>query len=72
MKTTTLMLRVVKTVFPSFEFTWLGEEMEQNLPLEMDFRASRLAPYCSLSLFADGALGPFSRSRSRQRRSLRR
>lgn len=38
MKTTTLMLKVVKTVFPSFEFTWLGEEMEENLPLEMDFR----------------------------------
>jgi hypothetical protein len=38
MKTTTMMLRLVKAVFPSFEFTWLGEEMEQNLPLEMDFR----------------------------------
>ncbi|SCZ91250.1 BZ3500_MvSof-1268-A1-R1_Chr1-2g01286 [Microbotryum saponariae] len=38
MKTTTLMLRVVKSMFPSFEFTWLGEEMEENLPLEMDFR----------------------------------
>ncbi|KAK4056946.1 hypothetical protein OIO90_001846 [Microbotryomycetes sp. JL221] len=38
MKTTTLMLKVVKSVFPSFEFTWLGEEMEENLPLEMDFR----------------------------------
>lgn len=32
------MLRVVKSFFPSFEFTWLGEEMEANLPLEMDFR----------------------------------
>lgn len=59
MKTTTFMLRVVKRVFPTFEFTWLGtfvlwwrrstltwtagEEMETNLPLEMDFRASTLA-----------------------------
>ncbi|KAI5475176.1 hypothetical protein MNV49_001863 [Pseudohyphozyma bogoriensis] len=38
MKTTTLMLKVVKSFFPTFEFSWLGEEMEQNLPLEMDFR----------------------------------
>ncbi|KAM0790557.1 hypothetical protein ACM66B_004426 [Microbotryomycetes sp. NB124-2] len=38
MKTTTMMLKLVKRVFPSFEFTWLGEEMEENLPLEMDFR----------------------------------
>lgn len=38
MTTTSSMLRVVKYFFPSFEFTWLGEEMEANLPLEMDFR----------------------------------
>lgn len=38
MKTTTFLLDVVKRIFPSFEFTWLGDEMEQNLPLEMDFR----------------------------------
>ncbi|KAL8279161.1 hypothetical protein RQP46_008417 [Phenoliferia psychrophenolica] len=38
MRTTSIMLRVVKSVFPTFEFSWLGEEMEQNLPLEMDFR----------------------------------
>ncbi|GAA5989826.1 hypothetical protein JCM11641_004806, partial [Rhodosporidiobolus odoratus] len=38
MRTTTFLLGLVKRVFPSFEFTWLGEEMEQNLPLEMDFR----------------------------------
>lgn len=38
MKTTTFMLKLVKSVFPTFEFSWLGEEMEQNLPLEMDFR----------------------------------
>lgn len=37
-KTTVLMLRIVKRVFPTFEFTWLGEEMQENLPLEMDFR----------------------------------
>ncbi|GAA5929201.1 hypothetical protein JCM1841_006232 [Sporobolomyces salmonicolor] len=38
MRTTTFLLKAVKSIFPSFEFTWLGEEMEQNLPLEMDFR----------------------------------
>ncbi|TNY24280.1 ABC1 family-domain-containing protein [Rhodotorula diobovata] len=38
MRTTTFLLGVVKRVFPDFEFTWLGEEMEANLPLEMDFR----------------------------------
>lgn len=26
------LLGVVKAVFPSFEFTWLGEEMQTNLP----------------------------------------
>lgn len=26
-----------RRVFPSFEFTWLGEEMEENLPREMNF-----------------------------------
>lgn len=40
MQTTVFMLKVVKSVFPTFEFTWLGEEMQENLPLEMDFRAS--------------------------------
>jgi aarF domain-containing kinase len=35
--TTTYLLAWVKAIFPEFEFTWLGEEMRQNLPLEMDF-----------------------------------
>ncbi|GAA5998893.1 hypothetical protein JCM5350_003662 [Sporobolomyces pararoseus] len=37
-ETTIFLLNTVKRIFPSFEFTWLGEEMQQNLPLEMDFR----------------------------------
>ncbi|GAA6062591.1 hypothetical protein JCM10212_004186 [Sporobolomyces blumeae] len=37
-QTTKFLLGMVKRIFPSFEFAWLGEEMEQNLPLEMDFR----------------------------------
>ncbi|KIY73026.1 ABC1-domain-containing protein [Cylindrobasidium torrendii FP15055 ss-10] len=28
----------IKYWFPEFEFTWLGEEMRENLPKEMDFR----------------------------------
>lgn len=27
----------IKHWFPTFEFTWLGEEMRENLPKEMDF-----------------------------------
>jgi aarF domain-containing kinase len=38
MNTTTFLLNLVKRIFPSFEFTWLGDEMRVNLPLEMDFR----------------------------------
>lgn len=37
MKTTTFSLKIIKTIFPAFEFEWLGQEMEENLPLEMDF-----------------------------------
>jgi aarF domain-containing kinase len=27
----------VKRLFPEFEFTWLGEEMRENLPKELNF-----------------------------------
>lgn len=37
MTTTTVALNWVKRIFPEFEFTWLGEEMRENLPLELDF-----------------------------------
>ena len=29
-------------MFPTFEFTWLGEEMRENLPKEMDFVHEKL------------------------------
>ncbi|KDQ53504.1 hypothetical protein JAAARDRAFT_136813 [Jaapia argillacea MUCL 33604] len=32
----------IKSFFPSFEFTWLGEEMRENLPKEMDFTLEAL------------------------------
>jgi aarF domain-containing kinase len=34
---TSRILGWVKHWFPEFEFTWLGEEMRENLPKEMDF-----------------------------------
>ncbi|EJD02965.1 ABC1-domain-containing protein [Fomitiporia mediterranea MF3/22] len=37
MKTVEVSLRWIKRWFPEFEFTWLGEEMRENLPKEMDF-----------------------------------
>lgn len=37
MKTTIFALKWVKKIFPDFEFTWLGEEMKENLPKELDF-----------------------------------
>ncbi|POV97977.1 hypothetical protein PSTT_14725 [Puccinia striiformis] len=44
------MLKFVKWVFPEFEFTWLGEEMQENLPKEMDFRIeSNNSKTCLLS-----------------------
>ncbi|KAN0062190.1 hypothetical protein ACQY0O_005369 [Thecaphora frezii] len=38
MQTVTVLVRWVKRVFPDFSFEWLADEMNQNLPLEMDFR----------------------------------
>ena len=38
MATVNFAIHMVKYVFPDFEFGWLGEEMNEMLPLEMDFR----------------------------------
>jgi aarF domain-containing kinase len=38
MRTVNVLVKWVKKAFPQFEFTWLAEEMNENLPLEMDFR----------------------------------
>ncbi|KAM4690734.1 aarF domain-containing protein kinase 1 [Rhinophrynus dorsalis] len=32
-----VLLRVVKKIFPQFEFMWLVEEAKKNLPVELDF-----------------------------------
>lgn len=37
MMTVNFAIHVVKYIFPDFEFSWLGEEMNDMLPLEMDF-----------------------------------
>ncbi|GAA6025867.1 hypothetical protein JCM11491_004751 [Sporobolomyces phaffii] len=51
--TTVFLLNTVKRIFPSFEFTWLGEEMQQNLPLEMDFRHEAANAARCVNDFAD-------------------
>ncbi|WVN87264.1 uncharacterized protein L203_102441 [Cryptococcus depauperatus CBS 7841] len=38
MATVNFAIHFVRYVFPDFEFSWLGEEMNEMLPLEMDFR----------------------------------
>ena len=38
MKTVNFAIAFVKRVFPDFEFSWLGEEMNEMLPLELDFK----------------------------------
>ncbi|KAK8847609.1 hypothetical protein IAR55_005468 [Kwoniella newhampshirensis] len=38
MVTVNFAINFVKYIFPDFEFSWLGEEMNEMLPLEMDFR----------------------------------
>lgn len=38
MATVNFAIHFVKYIFPDFEFSWLGEEMNEMLPLEMDFR----------------------------------
>ncbi|EJD52676.1 ABC1-domain-containing protein [Auricularia subglabra TFB-10046 SS5] len=37
LKVTSLSLDWVKRLFPEFELDWLGQEMRENLPLELDF-----------------------------------
>lgn len=38
MKTVTALVKWVKRLFPDFSFEWLAAEMNENMPLEMDFR----------------------------------
>ncbi|KAG8835312.1 hypothetical protein FRC17_004094 [Serendipita sp. 399] len=37
LKSTEITLQIVKWLFPDFEFSWLGREMGENLPKEMNF-----------------------------------
>lgn len=36
-KTMTLLVKAVKFIFPGFQYMWLAEETEKNLPQELDF-----------------------------------
>ncbi|PWN49959.1 ABC1-domain-containing protein [Violaceomyces palustris] len=38
METVNVLVNWVKKVFPEFSFEWLAQEMNENMPLEMDFR----------------------------------
>ena len=38
MQMVTILVHWVKRVFPEFSFEWLADEMNRNLPLELDFR----------------------------------
>ena len=38
MRMVTILVHWVKKVFPEFSFEWLADEMNKNLPLELDFR----------------------------------
>lgn len=38
MRMVTILVHWVKRVFPDFSFEWLADEMNKNLPLELDFR----------------------------------
>lgn len=38
MKTVTALVKWVKRLIPEFSFEWLADEMNENMPLEMDFR----------------------------------
>ena len=42
MATVNFAIHMVKYFFPEFEFSWLGEEMNTMLPLELDFRHEAL------------------------------
>lgn len=32
-------MKLVKAVWPNQDYTWLVDEIKQNLPLELDFRS---------------------------------
>ncbi|WFD30718.1 hypothetical protein MSPP1_001742 [Malassezia sp. CBS 17886] len=38
MKMVTILVHWVKRIFPQFSFEWLADEMNKNMPLELDFR----------------------------------
>lgn len=37
MDAVSLVVKVVDKLFPKFSYKWLAEEMERNLPRELDF-----------------------------------
>lgn len=56
MATVNFAVRLVDWFFPDFEFGWLAKEMDESLPLEMDFRACPLAAVALAAADVDGLL----------------
>ncbi|KND00699.1 atypical/ABC1/ABC1-B protein kinase [Spizellomyces punctatus DAOM BR117] len=54
--TTAFLVRLVKKIFPEFEFEWLAEEMQQSLPQELDFVHEANNAERVRSLFAGNAI----------------
>jgi len=48
-----VLVRIVKAVFPQFEFMWLAEEMRKNLPLELAFTQEGKNAEKVASIFVD-------------------
>ncbi|RXK39195.1 Atypical/ABC1/ABC1-B protein kinase [Tremella mesenterica] len=53
MATVNFAINLVRYVFPNFEFSWLGEEMNQMLPLEMDFRQEAINATRTIENFSE-------------------
>lgn len=53
MATVNFAVRCVDYLFPDFEFGWLAKEMNESLPLEMDFRTSSHSPPSCLVRWTD-------------------
>jgi aarF domain-containing kinase len=51
-KTLSALLHLVKALFPKFDYLWLAEETEENLPKELDFRVEARNAQLTSTAFA--------------------
>ncbi|KAI9032462.1 ABC1 family-domain-containing protein [Hyaloraphidium curvatum] len=52
-QTVTSLVHLVKRLFPAFSFAWLADQMQENLPKELDFRIEASNAAKLASLFTD-------------------